>query len=247
LSVKVALKPLNLRLTEMALFATMASQKTDEFRLRSFRLRGERMTRAQSAAIDEHLGEFEIPLDHPIDLSKIFPNDRYKEIICEIGSGMGEASSQIAYENPESGYLAVEVHKPGIGALLIRATNLGIKNLRVINEDIFLVLKENIADSSFDAFHIFFPDPWPKRRQHKRRLLSPEFIETLATKLKPSGRINIATDWHPYAKEIESNFANSKGFAGGVIQRPTWRPLTKFESKGLGKEYLVTDLQYFKN
>ena len=231
----------------MALFATMASQKSEEFRLRSFRLRGERMTKAQAGAIDEHLGEFEIPLNHPIELSKIFPKDKYKEIVCEIGSGMGEASSQIAFENPESGYLAVEVHKPGIGALLIRANNLGIKNLRVINEDIYLVLRDYTPDSSFDAFHIFFPDPWPKRRQHKRRLLSPEFIETLAAKLKPGGRINIATDWQPYAKEIESNFAKSKSFNGGVIQRPTWRPLTKFENKGLGKEHLVTDLQYFKN
>jgi tRNA (guanine-N7-)-methyltransferase len=193
----------------MALFATMASQKSEEFRLRSFRLRGERMTKAQAGAIDEHLGEFGIPLDRPIELSKIFPKDRYKEIVCEIGSGMGEASSQIAFENPESGYLAVEVHKPGIGALLIRANNLGIKNLRVINEDIYLVLRDYIPDSSFDAFHIFFPDPWPKRRQHKRRLLSPEFIETLAAKLKPGGRINVATDWQPYAKEIESNFASN--------------------------------------
>jgi tRNA (guanine-N7-)-methyltransferase len=231
----------------MALFATMASQKSEEFRLRSFRLRGERMTKAQAGAMDQHLSEFEIPLDNPIELEKIFPRDKFQEIICEIGSGMGEASSQIAYENPDSAYLAVEVHKPGIGALLIRANNLGVKNLRVINEDIYLVLNKNIADLSFDAFHIFFPDPWPKRRQRKRRLLNPEFIETLARKLKSGGRVNIATDWQPYAKEIESNFANSKSFNGGVIQRPTWRPLTKFESKGLGKDHLVTDLQYFKN
>jgi tRNA (guanine-N7-)-methyltransferase len=231
----------------MALFATMASQKSEEFRLRSFRLRGERMTKAQAGAMYQHLSEFEIPLDNPIELEKIFPRDKFQEIICEIGSGMGEASSQIAYENPDSAYLAVEVHKPGIGALLIRANNLGVKNLRVINEDIYLVLNKNIADLSFDAFHIFFPDPWPKRRQRKRRLLNPEFIETLARKLKSGGRVNIATDWQPYAKEIESNFANSKSFNGGVIQRPTWRPLTKFESKGLGKDHLVTDLQYFKN
>jgi tRNA (guanine-N7-)-methyltransferase len=231
----------------MALFATMERQKTEEFRLRSFRLRGERMTKAQAGAIDQHLSEFEIPLDRPIELEKIFPRDKYQEIVCEIGSGMGEASSQIAYENPASGYLAVEVHKPGIGALLIRANNLAVKNLRVINEDIYLVLNENIADSSFDAFHIFFPDPWPKRRQHKRRLLNPEFIETLARKLKSGGRINIATDWQPYAKEIAANFSGSKDFTGGVIERPKWRPLTKFENKGLGKEHLVTDLQYFKN
>jgi len=205
------------------------------------------MTKAQAGAISEHLSDFEIPIDGPIDLLEIFPKDKYKEIVCEIGSGMGEASSQIAYENPDSAYVAVEVHKPGIGALLIRASSLGIKNLRVINEDIYLVLRDSFADSSFDAFHIFFPDPWPKRRQRKRRLLSPEFIATLAAKLKTGGRVNIATDWQPYAEEIEKNFAESKKFTGGVITRPSWRPLTKFENKGLGKEHLVTDLQYHKN
>ena len=176
----------------MALFATMERQKSEEFRLRSFRLRGERMTKAQSGAIDQHLSEFQIPLDRPIDLAKIFPKDKYKEIVCEIGSGMGEASSQIAYENPESGYLAVEVHKPGIGALLIRANNLGVKNLRVINEDIYLVLKENITDSSFDAFHIFFPDPWPKKRHNKRRIVNAEFLALIHPKIKDGGFFHIS-------------------------------------------------------
>jgi tRNA (guanine-N7-)-methyltransferase len=157
---------------------------------------------------------------------------------------MGEATSQIAANNPETGYVAVEVHKPGIGALIIRAENLGVRNLKIINEDVYEVLTKHIEDSSIDAFHIFFPDPWPKRSQHKRRLLKPSFIEILAKKLKTGGRINIATDWYPYAQEIEKNFAANKDFKGGVIPRPQWRPLTKFESKGIIKEHVVTDFQY---
>jgi len=170
---------------------------------------------------------------------------------------MGEATSQIAAENSDTGYVAVEVHRPGIGALIIRAENLGVRNLKIINDDIYVVLTKHIADHTIDAFHIFFPDPWPKRRQHKRRLLQPSFIEILSSKLNHGGRINIATDWLPYAQginiatdwlpyaqEIEKNFAANSDFTGGVISRPEWRPLTKFESKGITKEHVVTDLQY---
>lgn len=167
-----------------------------------------------------------------------------KEVVFEIGSGMGEATSQIAASNPETAYVAVEVHKPGLGALIIRAENLGVRNLKIINADIYEVLTKHLSDHSIDAFHIFFPDPWPKRKQHKRRLLQPNFIEILATKLKHGGRINIATDWYPYAQEIEKSFASNPDFTGGVIPRPDWRPLTKFESKGITKEHVVTDFEF---
>ena len=216
----------------------------EEFRLRSFRLRGERMTKAQSEALYDHWNKFEIPLQGNINPSELFPSIAPKEVVFEIGSGMGEATSQIAAENPDTGFVAVEVHRPGIGALIIRAENLGVRNLKIINEDIYEVLTKHIADHTIDAFHIFFPDPWPKRRQHKRRLLQPSFIEILSSKLKHGGRINIATDWLPYAQEIEKNFAANSDFTGGVIPRPKWRPLTKFESKGITKEHVVTDLQY---
>ncbi len=216
----------------------------EEFRLRSFRLRGERMTKAQSEALYDHWNKFEIPLQGIINPRELFPSIAPKEVVFEIGSGMGEATSQIAAENPDTGFVAVEVHRPGIGALIIRAENLGVRNLKIINEDIYEVLTKHIADHTIDAFHIFFPDPWPKRRQHKRRLLQPSFIEILSSKLKHGGRINIATDWLPYAQEIEKNFAANSDFTGGVIPRPEWRPLTKFESKGITKEHVVTDLQY---
>ena len=216
----------------------------EEFRLRSFRLRGERMTKAQSEALYDHWNKFEIPLQGIINPSELFPSIAPKEVVFEIGSGMGEATSQIAAENPDTGFVAVEVHRPGIGALIIRAENLGVRNLKIINEDIYEVLTKHIANHTIDAFHIFFPDPWPKRRQHKRRLLQPSFIEILSSKLKHGGRINIATDWLPYAQEIGKNFAANSDFTGGVIPRPEWRPLTKFESKGITKEHVVTDLQY---
>jgi tRNA (guanine-N7-)-methyltransferase len=228
----------------MALFATMEQVTGQEFRLRSFRLRGDRMTKAQAEALAQHWNRFEVPIQGVISPRELFPSMNPKEVVFEIGSGMGEATSQIAASNPESAYVAVEVHKPGIGALIIRAESLGVRNLKIINGDIYEVLTQHISDHSIDAFHIFFPDPWPKRKQHKRRLLQPSFIAILATKIKHGGRINIATDWYPYAQEIEKNFAGNQDFSGGVIPRPEWRPLTKFENKGITKDHVVTDFQY---
>ena len=231
----------------MALFATMEQLTGQEFRLRSFRLRGDRMTKAQADALAQHWNRFEVPLQGVISPRELFPSMNPTEVVFEIGSGMGEATSQIAANNPETAYVAVEVHKPGIGALIIRAESLGVRNLKIINGDIYEVLTKHIVDHSIDAFHIFCPDPWPKRKQHKRRLLQPSFIEILASKIKHGGRINIATDWYPYAQEIEKNFAGNPDFKGGVIPRPEWRPLTKFESKGITKEHVVTDFQYTRN
>ena len=228
----------------MAIFATMEPDKGQQFRLRSFRLRGERMTKAQTEALAQHWNRFEVPVQGVINPRELFPSMNPKEVVFEIGSGMGEATSQIAADNPETAYVAVEVHKPGIGALIIRAESLGVRNLKIINDDIYEVLTKHIADHSIDAFHIFFPDPWPKRKQHKRRLLQSNFIAILATKIKHGGRINIATDWYPYAQEIEKNFAGNPDFNGGVIPRPEWRPLTKFENKGITKDHVVTDFQY---
>ncbi|NBY51239.1 MAG: tRNA (guanosine(46)-N7)-methyltransferase TrmB [Actinobacteria bacterium] len=222
----------------------MEQVQRPEFRLRSFRLRGDRMTKAQSEALVQHWNRFEVPLQGVLKPRELFPSMNPKEVVFEIGSGMGEATSQIAASNPETAYVAVEVHKPGLGALIIRAENLGVRNLKIINADIYEVLTKHLSDHSIDAFHIFFPDPWPKRKQHKRRLLQPNFIEILATKLKHGGRINIATDWYPYAQEIEKSFASNPDFTGGVIPRPDWRPLTKFESKGITKEHVVTDFEF---
>ena len=222
----------------------MEQVTSKKFRLRSFRLRGDRMTKAQADALLNHWNKFEIPLQGIIDPQSLFYAINPKKVIFEIGSGMGEATAKIAAANPENGYVAIEVHKPGIGALIINAENLGIRNLKIINEDVIDVLNEHIADSSVDGFHIFFPDPWPKRSQQKRRLLQPAFLELLARKMKSGAEICIATDWLPYAQEIEKNFKANLDFQGGIIPRPDWRPITKFEGKGISKSHEVTDFCY---
>ena len=209
---------------------------------RSYSLRGDRMTRAQSLAMDQHWDNYSISAESAVDFEQIFIDK--EKVIVEIGSGMGEATAQIAHSTPQFGYLAVEMHKPGLAALLLLIIEKQLSNIKLIREDAIYLLDNFILDNSIDGIHLLFPDPWPKRKQHKRRLLQPSFIQILASKLKSGGRINIATDWYPYAQEIEKNFAANTDFTGGVIPRPQWRPLTKFESKGIIKEHVVTDFQY---
>lgn len=211
--------------------------------IRSYILRGARMTKAQKSAIEDH-GDMYIytPTEafSPVDL---FPGK--DEVIVEIGSGMGEATAQIAQAFPEKGFLAIEVHRPGIGSLILRAIDRQVSNLKMINEDCHLIL-DLINDESVDQFHIFFPDPWPKTKHRKRRLINETFIGLLAKKLKLSGSVRIATDWADYANQIESTFARSADFEGGATARPEWRPLTKFEAQGIDKEHRVTDFRYVK-
>ena len=211
--------------------------------IRSYILRGARMTKAQKSAIEDHGDMYiYIPTEafSPVDL---FPGK--DEVIVEIGSGMGEATAQIAQAFPEKGFLAIEVHRPGIGSLILRAIDRQVSNLKMINEDCHLIL-DLINDESVDQFHIFFPDPWPKTKHRKRRLINETFIGLLAKKLKLSGSVRIATDWADYANQIESTFARSADFEGGATARPEWRPLTKFEAQGIDKEHRVTDFRYVK-
>ena len=211
---------------------------------RSYKLRGDRQTLAQENAYSRSWQTFGIPLEGTIDPKILFPNSSQQ--IMEIGTGMGEGTALIAANFPETGFIGVEVHTPGIGALLGHIERLGLKNLRLISEDAHVILPNHFANYSFDAFHLFFPDPWPKRRHFKRRIVQPEFLSLIHSKLKSGGYIHIATDWVPYAEWIEDIFAASELFAGGKIQRPDWRPLTKFEGQGVRKGHTVTDLKYFK-
>lgn len=211
---------------------------------RSYKLRGDRQTLAQENAYRRSWQTFGIPLEGTIDPKTLFPNSSQQ--IMEIGTGMGEGTALIAANFPETGFIGVEVHTPGIGALLGHIERLGLKNLRLISEDAHIILRNHFASDSFDAFHLFFPDPWPKRRHFKRRIVQPEFLSLIHSKLKSGGYIHIATDWVPYAEWIEDIFAASELFAGGKIQRPDWRPLTKFEGQGVRKGHTVTDLKYFK-
>ena len=209
---------------------------------RSYSLRGDRMTRAQSLAMSQSWDQYSVEIKTQLDLNQIFSDK--SQVILEIGSGMGEATAAIAQANPQTGYVAVEMHAPGLAALLILINQLELKNVKLIREDATYLLANFISDNSLDGIHLLFPDPWPKNRQHKRRIVQGEFVELIANKLKPGGFIHIATDWQPYADWIKARFATSTRFKGGIVERPSWRVLSKFEGQGLKKGHIVTDFRY---
>ena len=211
---------------------------------RSYSLRGNRMTRAQTLAMNSHWDKYAISVDSNLLVNEIFPDK--SQTILEIGSGMGEATAQIALNNLDTGYVAVEMHNPGLAALLLLIMEKEISNIKMIREDATYLLANFIPDDSLDGIHLLFPDPWPKNRQHKRRIVQDDFIELIARKLKPKGFIYIATDWQPYAQWIKAKFDNNSQFSGGIVARPSWRVLSKFEGQGLRKGHTVTDFRYEK-
>lgn len=213
--------------------------------IKSYRARGTRITAAQEVAREELWPKYGIEFGTPINPATIFPNA--KEVIAEIGYGMGEATAHIAENSPERGFLAMEVHKPGIGKLITLLEAKRLSNVKLIDGDAHEALMDMIGDHSLDGVHLFFPDPWPKKRHHKRRIVNEGFLSLIHQKLKSGGFIHIATDWHPYSEWIAEVFAASNSFTGGVVDRPEWRPRTRFESKGISKDHQVTDFRYFAN
>ena len=213
--------------------------------VRTYRLRGSRITRSQASALERFwpLYGIEIP-EGKLNLPALFPDS--EKIIMEIGFGMGEATALIGRDFPNDGFLAVEVHFPGVGKLMARIEELGLKNIRIMETDVHPLFEQHLSDQSLDGIHLFFPDPWQKKKHHKRRIINPEFLALIAPKIKAGGFIHIATDWVPYAEVIEEVFAASAVFKVGVVDRPEWRPLTRFEGQGLTKDHQVTDLRYTK-
>jgi tRNA (guanine-N7-)-methyltransferase len=213
--------------------------------VRSYSIRGSRITEAQRAAKDAlqmvHGIEF---TQQEITLSEIFPTS--EKVIMEIGFGMGEATAIIAKNHPNNGYIAVDVHPPGIGKLLARIVENDLTNLKVIEEDVHVVLQHMIPDESLDGIHLFFPDPWPKKKHNKRRIVNEGFLALIHPKIKKGGFIHVATDWVPYAESIQQVFAGSTLFTGGVIEKPDWRPVTRFEGQGIDKDHAVNDMMYIK-
>ncbi len=214
--------------------------------VRSYRLRGSRITRSQASALERFWPAYgvEIP-EGKLDLPALFPDS--KKIIMEIGFGMGEATALIGRDFPNDGFLAVEVHFPGVGKLMARIEELGLRNIRIMETDVHPLFEEHLDDEGLDGIHLFFPDPWPKKKHQKRRIVNADFLKLIAPKIKPGGFIHIATDWVPYAEVIEEVFAASEIFEGGVVDRPEWRPLTRFEGQGITKDHQVTDLRYIRN
>jgi tRNA (guanine-N7-)-methyltransferase len=213
--------------------------------VRSYSIRGSRITDAQRLAKDAlqkvHGIEFK---QVQINIPAIFPTS--DKVIMEIGFGMGEATAIIAKNHPNNGYIAVDVHPPGIGKLLARIVENDLTNLKVIEEDVHVVLQHMIADESLDGIHLFFPDPWPKKKHNKRRIINEGFLSLIHPKIKKGGFIHIATDWVPYAINIQEVFAASTLFVGGVIEKPEWRPVTRFEGQGIDKDHAVNDMMYVK-
>lgn len=213
--------------------------------IKSFKLRGTRITAAQESARERLWDTYGIDMSPiSLDFASVFPD--VKQVVVEIGFGMGEATVEIAKNFPETGFLAIDVHQPGIGKLLAVIEEQQILNIRVMDEDVHLILQKMIPDSSLDGVHLFFPDPWPKTRHHKRRIVNENFIALIAAKLKIGGSIHMATDWSPYASWMKARFDRSPLFVGGKVDRPSWRPLTRFEGQGLRKDHEVTDLIYTK-
>lgn len=212
--------------------------------IRSFVLRQGRFSPAQQRARDSLLPRFGVPFQpEPLAFEAIFHRQSVR--ILEIGFGMGETTAAIAQAMPECDFLAVEVHAPGVGSLLKLIDERGLSNIRIVQHDAAEVVAQMIPAASLAGIHVFFPDPWPKKRHHKRRLLQAPFVGLLALRLAPGGYLHAATDWEEYAAQIlaageaEPLLENSaKGFA----PRPAYRPLTKFERRGLTLGHGVWDI-----
>jgi tRNA (guanine-N7-)-methyltransferase len=212
--------------------------------VRSFVLRQGRMSRAQQRACEELLPRYGITASAPFDWNAVF--DRRAPVVLEIGFGMGETTTAIAAAQPHVDFVGVEMHLPGVGALLRRIDSARLTNVRVMRSDA-VDLVRMIAPGSLAGIHVFFPDPWPKKRHHKRRLLKPAFVHALASCLTPGGYLHVATDWEPYAVEIlgtlsaESLLVNT---CERYAPRPAWRPVTKFEQRGVSRGHPVFDLLF---
>ena len=214
--------------------------------IRSFVLRQGRFSPAQQRAHEALLPRFGVAFaPAPLDLDATFGRAAPK--ILEIGSGMGETTAEIAQTMPECDFLAIEVHAPGVGSLLKRVDELGLGNVRIVQHDAVEVVERMIAPGALVGVHIFFPDPWPKRRHHKRRLLQPPFVHSLAMRLAKGGHLHVATDWVDYASAILATLTVEPLLVNTALEyapRPAYRPLTKFERRGLKLGHDVWDLVF---
>ncbi|SDF55230.1 tRNA (guanine-N7-)-methyltransferase [Lentzea fradiae] len=219
----------------------------------SFVQRGERMTVGQERAWEtywEKMGNDVKSLpEGPVDFDSWF--GRSAPVLLEIGSGMGETTSQLVAAAPELNYVAVEVYKPGLAQLLLRAEHLGgLDNLRVLRGDAVDLLTDHIAPASLHGVRIFFPDPWPKKKHHKRRLVQPEFVSLLASRLEPGGVLHLATDWEHYADQMLEVCSGERLLTNvfdGWAPRPDWRPVTKFEQRAVNEGRVSHDLMFRRN
>jgi len=217
--------------------------------IKSFVIRAGRLTKGQELALERKWSEWGVELaDGEINPTELFGREAHT--VLEIGFGMGQSLVEMAQNAPENNYFGVEVHLPGVGSVLNLAEEAGIENLRVSKDDAIEVLKL-IPDNSLDTIQLFFPDPWHKKKHHKRRIVQAEFAQTLRRLLKPGGIFHLATDWEPYMEhmlevmDVAEGYNNIAG-KGQCVPRPAHRPLTKFEKRGQNKGHGVWDMMYRK-
>ena len=217
-------------------------------KVRSFVKREGRLTKGQAAAIEKCWSS--MGLEHSqglLDFSQVFGNDN--DVVLEIGFGMGKSLVEMAKNAPNLNFIGIEVHRPGVGACLMEADEAGLTNLRVFEHDAVEVLADCIADGSLTTMQLFFPDPWHKKRHHKRRIVQPEFVESLRQKLKIGGVFHMATDWENYAEHMLEVMTAAPGYENisetqDYVPRPDNRPLTKFEQRGHRLGHGVWDLMF---
>lgn len=218
--------------------------------VRSYVIRAGRMTDGQKAAFRRHWKTFGLSLfDGPFDQQAIF--GRTAPLVVEVGFGMGDSLLAMARDEADKDFIGIEVHPPGVGRLMNLAAEAELKNLRVYMADAVDVINDCIADKSIDRFQLYFPDPWHKKKHHKRRIVQPDFVKLIRRKLKPGALLHFATDWEPYAEQMgevleADGGLTSEGGSSPFVERPAFRPTTKFEQRGARLGHGVWDLLYRK-
>ena len=226
-----------------------AAVETDRRRgVRSYVLRAGRVTEGQQRALDELWPVYGLPAGASmLDFAALFGNEN--PVIMEIGFGNGEATWRMAQAQPGENFLGVEVHRPGVGRLLLKIEEHGLENIRIACEDAVELLRDRIPETSLDGVRIYFPDPWPKKRHHKRRMIQSLFVALLASRMKPGGVLHLATDWAPYAEHMLEVLCAAPEFEnlspdGAYCPKPEWRPPTKYEQRGERLGHRVSDLVF---
>ena len=226
------------------------TEQLPERKIRSFILRQGRLTQGQQFALDSYWEKYCLDPGQVLSTHNIF--GREAPVCVEIGFGNGACLAELAAANPDKDYIGIEVHRPGVGHLLIQLEQRGLQNVRIYCHDAIEILTNNLADNSLASVHLLFPDPWHKRKHHKRRIVQADFVDLLEKKLQTGGYFHAATDWEHYAKAMlevlsaDSRFTNLS-LTNTYCERPTYRPLTKFEQRGMRLGHGVWDLIFTKN
>lgn len=227
----------------------MENENLQDRHIKSYVVRAGRITAAQTRALAKLGPKYLVTVEEGkyLEPSELFGRDA--PLVVEIGFGMGKSFTEMAQQDPERNYLGIEVHPPGVGSCLMLTEELGLKNVRIIQYDAFEIFKHHLREQSIDILQIFFPDPWPKKRHFKRRLINDDFIAMVAPLLKHGGNVRLATDWEDYAMQMLEVMTKAEGFSntaadGRFIERPQWRPLTKFELRGERLGHGVWDLVF---